>query len=641
MGEESLGRAVLELTASIAPLQKKLEEGKAEAEAMSKSTAGGFKAGITKAAIPAAIAVGGVALALHKSIEAAEDDQAVQARLGAAYKSAGLDMGKYKGSIEEAVQSSAKLGFRSNDVQEALGTLIVATHNHAKAVEYMSTAEDIARFKHISLTAAAKIMTSASAGSARAARQLGIAVSISRDHSVAAAIAYKHQTDAIKAQYPVASKQTEAQKRQLAAELDAAKIKYQHIRAEAALQDKMKTSGDVVDMVSKKLHGQADAYANTAAGAKEKMGAELQLLEENIGRTFIPILTQVTTTLASVTEEMSKHKTIAEILLAVIGGLGAAVLLYNTYLKLQPVLTAAATAAQWLFNAALDANPIAIVILALVAIGVALFIFRDKLDTVWKFVVSAWSGIEHAFTSALHTITGALQSAYNWIKDNWPLLLGILTGPFGLAVVEVVTHLHQIRDKLEDGFDYIKTKAEHIGSGIFNGIVNGVTGIAGKVWDIVNNIAGLADTYAGKLLSWGKAIGGGIVDGITSMFKGIKDALVATIKGAINGVISLIDAIELPVGFKIHKWHGIPDGFSITWGHPIHIPLLAEGGIVNSPTLAMIGEKGPEAVVPLGKGAGMGITVNVSGVVGNEREVAARIGRELQKLNNTGLGFGF
>jgi H+/gluconate symporter-like permease len=34
------------------------------------------------------------------------------------------------------------------------------------------------------------------------------------------------------------------------------------------------------------------------------------------------------------------------------------------------------------------------------------------------------------------------------------------------------------------------------------------------------------------------------------------------------------------------------------------IPAMAEGGIVNTPTLALIGEKGPEAVVPLAEGAG-------------------------------------
>jgi hypothetical protein len=46
-------------------------------------------------------------------------------------------------------------------------------------------------------------------------------------------------------------------------------------------------------------------------------------------------------------------------------------------------------------------------------------------------------------------------------------------------------------------------------------------------------------------------------------------------------------------------------------------PKLAEGGLVTKPTLALIGERGPEAVVPLGRMGGMGgievATVRVSG----------------------------
>ena len=42
---------------------------------------------------------------------------------------------------------------------------------------------------------------------------------------------------------------------------------------------------------------------------------------------------------------------------------------------------------------------------------------------------------------------------------------------------------------------------------------------------------------------------------------------------------------------------------------------MANGGIVRRPTLAMIGERGPEAVIPLGRGGGMGsmnVTVNIA-----------------------------
>jgi phage-related minor tail protein len=46
------------------------------------------------------------------------------------------------------------------------------------------------------------------------------------------------------------------------------------------------------------------------------------------------------------------------------------------------------------------------------------------------------------------------------------------------------------------------------------------------------------------------------------------------------------------------------------------IPALADGGIVTGPTLALIGEAGPEAVVPLDRMGGMGgnnVTINVQG----------------------------
>ena len=63
------------------------------------------------------------------------------------------------------------------------------------------------------------------------------------------------------------------------------------------------------------------------------------------------------------------------------------------------------------------------------------------------------------------------------------------------------------------------------------------------------------------------------------------------------------------------------------------IGAMAEGGIVDKPTVALIGEAGPEAVVPLGRGGGMGTTiiVNVAGTVSSERRlenvIAGVIGR--------------
>ena len=105
--------------------------------------------------------------------------------------------------------------------------------------------------------------------------------------------------------------------------------------------------------------------------------------------------------------------------------------------------------------------------------------------------------------------------------------------------------------------------------------------------------------------------------------------------GAINGFINALDAIHISIpaiqipGTKL----GTPAvnlGFNIP-----DIPMLADGGIVLGPTLAMIGEAGPEAVIPLsGAGAGAGgqtIQVFIQGGNYLDSQGATMIGNALAR----------
>ena len=68
------------------------------------------------------------------------------------------------------------------------------------------------------------------------------------------------------------------------------------------------------------------------------------------------------------------------------------------------------------------------------------------------------------------------------------------------------------------------------------------------------------------------------------------------------------------------------------------VPKMADGGIVNQPTLALIGESGSEAVVPLNQMGGMGTTVNVNvgGSVISEGQLQSVIQDVLYNLNRSG-----
>ena len=91
-----------------------------------------------------------------------------------------------------------------------------------------------------------------------------------------------------------------------------------------------------------------------------------------------------------------------------------------------------------------------------------------------------------------------------------------------------------------------------------------------------------------------------------------------------TGVNWLIDGINLMVGalnllnFKVPDWVPLIGGQKIGFSLPT-LPRLAEGGIVTQPTVAMLGEAGPEAVVPLSRGGGVAAGITITGNTFNVR----------------------
>ena len=112
------------------------------------------------------------------------------------------------------------------------------------------------------------------------------------------------------------------------------------------------------------------------------------------------------------------------------------------------------------------------------------------------------------------------------------------------------------------------------------------------------------------------AVFGGIKWWITNMVIPQFNLMLTVFKTIFNGIASVWNNTIGKLSFKVPGW--VPGlggkGFDVP-----NIPMLAAGGIVTAPTLAMIGEAGPEAVVPLsragefGMGGGNNVTINVNG----------------------------
>jgi len=141
-------------------------------------------------------------------------------------------------------------------------------------------------------------------------------------------------------------------------------------------------------------------------------------------------------------------------------------------------------------------------------------------------------------------------------------------------------------------------------------------------FDIVRKIV---DTVFDAMLAGGKAVFNGLTTYFTGVFNIYKDLF--------NGIAKLWNSTVGKLSFNIPSWvPGIGGkGFSVP-----NIPYLAEGGIVTGPTLAMIGERGPEAVIPLsGRNSGMGgnYTINITGGLGSSAEIGTAVVNAIRAFN--------
>ena len=146
----------------------------------------------------------------------------------------------------------------------------------------------------------------------------------------------------------------------------------------------------------------------------------------------------------------------------------------------------AATAAVVGFTVALLANPVVLIVAAIigafVALGFVVYKFRRQ-------------------------ILGALKAVWSWIKGNWPLLVGILFGPFGI----VGALIFKFRDDIVDAVMWVKDRV----TSIFTSLRNFVVGI----WE-------------------------GLGEGLAGAFRGVINAVINGLNKALDAASSFVEAIK-------------------------------------------------------------------------------------------------
>ena len=228
--------------------------------------------------------------------------------------------------------------------------------------------------------------------------------------------------------------------------------------------------------------------------------------------------------------------------------------------------------------------------------------FTFVVEVVIPALVTAFQFVQK---NILPGLIAAFQAVASWVQANWPRIssiVGQVLGAIGAAVKVVWPILERIATVLFPMIGAAATVLFNTIDGAFK-LIGGVFRVAATVF---------------------KAVG----DVIFKPFSDGFEAVIGFIRGLWNTFAGWWNSIEISVPSIDIPFVGVVGGFAL--GLP-DLPFLAEGGIVSRPTLAVIGESGPEAVVPLGRD-GIGSNGNVfnfypAATVFDEEEVVEAVER--------------
>jgi hypothetical protein len=195
-----------------------------------------------------------------------------------------------------------------------------------------------------------------------------------------------------------------------------------------------------------------------------------------------------------------------------------------------------------------------LVVLALAAVGVAIYLAIDNYDALGT-----------AFVIVTDQIGMALKGVWDWITQYWPLLAGVLLGPFGVAAAVIATNLFGIRSMIVDWVSGAAKWLYEGGQSIIQGLINGIKDRVGDAVDAVKGAGRSIINGARDVLGWhspstvfmeaGKAIAEGLALGIN------RNASMAQL--ALNNLAGSVIAPAIAVQPALGGGHGTGGGTTV------------------------------------------------------------------------------
>lgn len=224
--------------------------------------------------------------------------------------------------------------------------------------------------------------------------------------------------------------------------------------------------------------------------------------------------------------------------------------------------------------------------------------FSEKFQQAWDAIVNIFSGIGEWFSGVFQGAWDAIVNIFtpigSWFGQRWADVTSALANIgawFTDMFQKAWTGLTNIFSKLGSWFgerwNDVTSVLANVSSWFGNMFTSAYNAVKNAFSSIGSFFSGVWSTVQSIFVNAGQKVGSAVGGAFRSAVNGV----LGTIENVVNGFIGMINGV---IGM-INKIPGVSLG-GIGY---VSLPRLARGGIVDSPTIAMIGEAGKEAVVPL------------------------------------------
>lgn len=386
--------------------------------------------------------------------------------------------------------------------------------------------------------------------------------------------------------------------------------------AELTAQEKAAAVLAIVQKDGAAAMGDYSRTADGAANTQKTLTASLEDQQNKLGQTLMPIWQSF---LGFLTD------TAIPVLSAIVGWISQ----NASWLGPLSLALGIVTGAVWLFNIALNANPIMLIITAIaLLVGGILYLatqttfFQDVWTNVTTAIGTAWNWL---WTTVLQPVFQAIGEVFTWIYNNvimpivtgimiyiglWAALIvwlweGVISPVFGF-IGAIFTWLWQnvigpVVGWIGAGIQALGAVFSWLHANVVAPVFAAIGAAFSWVWN--NVIAPIARFISDAITNVGNTIQS-VFGGIGSFIGNAFEGALSVVRGPINGIIGLVNSAIRGINqlkVTIPDWVPIVGGQ--TWGLNIPtIPMLAKGGVITGSGSVLVGEKGPE-ILNLGRGA--------------------------------------